>query len=592
MTYIKEECEEKPRPWVPSALTPESVFVLHWPNEQLWVWTGKRASISHKEQGFAVAAALQRDDPSTPLRATSQFAEPPLFRAHFKGWSCENGGAAANGVGPNQSRHTTKSDKSQPHAPNKDRSTLVLEERASRIDVEEMEAKPATSALLTPAIKHDDGEHSELRVWAIVGGKLVPLVQGAAEEAEGAQRPLWLSSKKCYVALYLYSPGIDRRQTRRVIYSWHGRQSSRTDRASCTMCMNEVSTLAGGGERALEDRQVLLQGKESKHFVIAAGRLLLVSSGLAGSGAAPARVRMWVVVDMGTGSASSPTHMVSSCSGEAKGGRGLIESSSSPVGKLVEIEPRGEALYSGACYLVLERDAMPLHAAGKPPSRAFSKKLGYIWQGWAARDGALQLAMRAVQRMLSLASISDASSAVHIVPEHSPASVLFPLYTLLQAPEGGECWYAQLSRERLAKSDGLGSRNAAQNISESASSEAADECSAQAQLGITRLFHLEAAGHLLRPREVLNPDAEDLDDAADGLCLVDRIDPMRAGGDVYVWHSAKSPPPARLQQAVEMATKYLAARNRRLALPLEAEVQVVQKGHESPLFQRCFHTLA
>ena len=560
---------------MPSALTPESVFVLHWPKEQLWVWTGKRASISHKEQGFAVAAALQRDDPSTPLRATSQFAEPPLFRAHFKGWSCENGGAATNGAGPKQSCHTTKGDKSQPPAPHKDTSTLVLEERASRIDVEEMEANPATSALLTPAIKHDDGEHSELRVWAIVGGKLVPLVQGAAEEAEGAQRPLWLSSKKCYVALYLYSPGIDRRQTRRVIYSWHGRQSSRTDRASCTMCMNEVSTLAGGGERALEDRQVLLQGKESKHFVIAAGRLLVVSSGLAGSGAAPARVRMWVVVDMGTGSASSPTHMVSSCSGEAKGGRGLIESSSSPVGKLVEIEPRCHALYSGACYLVLERDAVPLHAAGKPPSRAFSKKLGYIWQGWAARDGALQLAMRAVERMLSLASISDAASAVHIVPEHSPASALSPLYTLLQAPEGKECWYAQLSRERLAKS-----------------SEAADESNAQAQLGITRLFHLEAAGHLLRPREVLNPDAEDLDDAADGLCLVDRIDPMRAGGDVYVWHSAKSPPPARLQLAVEMATKYLAARNRRLALPLEAEVQVVQKGLESPLFQRCFHTLA
>ena len=102
---------------MPSALTPESVFVLHWPKEQLWVWTGKRASISRKEQGFAVAAALQRDDLSTPLRATSQFAEPPLFRAHFKGWSCENGGAATNGAGPKQSCHTTKGDKSQPPAP-------------------------------------------------------------------------------------------------------------------------------------------------------------------------------------------------------------------------------------------------------------------------------------------------------------------------------------------------------------------------------------------------------------------------------------------------------------------------------------------
>ena len=65
-------------------------------------------------------------------------------------------------------------------------------------------------------------------------------------------------------------------QVRHVIYAWHGRASSRGDRAACTMSMNEVSA-AGGGGGASEDRQVIAEGKETKHFAIACGRLLLVS---------------------------------------------------------------------------------------------------------------------------------------------------------------------------------------------------------------------------------------------------------------------------------------------------------------------------
>ena len=108
------------------------------------------------------------------------------------------------------------------------------------------------------------------------------------------------------------------------------------------------------------------------------------------------------------------------------------------------------------------------------------------------------------------------------------------------------------------------------------------------ELGVTRLFHLEAAGAMLRPREVVQPNTDDLFDSANGLCLVDRIDPMRAGrGAVYLWHQA-SCPPQRKDAALQLATQYLLARNTRLALPPNAQVEVVEQGRETPLFMRCF----
>jgi hypothetical protein len=48
-----------------------------------------------------------------------------------------------------------------------------------------------------------------------------------------------------------------------------------------------------------------------------------------------------------------------------------------------------------------------------------------------------------------------------------------------------------------------------------------------------------------------------------GVCLVDRIDPMRAGsGSVYLWLE-KSCPPKRRDLALEIAVQYLRARNAR-----------------------------
>ena len=139
-------------------------------------------------------------------------------------------------------------------------------------------------------------------------------------------------------------------QVRHVIYAWHGRASSRGDRAACTMSMNEVSAAAGGGG-ASEDRQVIAEGKETKHFAIACGRLLLVSDSKPAPGDGCSRMRtyalavcgrltesaqragdplpeaaarngansavgmrMWAVVDFGSGSASSSTLTASSSS--------------------------------------------------------------------------------------------------------------------------------------------------------------------------------------------------------------------------------------------------------------------------------------
>ena len=63
---------------------------------------------------------------------------------------------------------------------------------------------------------------------------------------------------------------------------------------------------------------------------------------------------------------------------------------------------------------------------------------------------------------------------------------------------------------------------------------------------------------------------------------------MRAGnGSVYVWHES-SCPPARVEAAMEMARKYLEARNRRLGLASDARVEVVKEGSETPFFTRCF----
>jgi hypothetical protein len=187
-------------------------------------------------------------------------------------------------------------------------------------------------------------------------GKLLLLPRTPAEtpgeEGSSAAQPLWLSSNKCYLLHYQFCPGVDRSQTRHVLYVWHGRGSPRADRASATMSMNEVSANGGGGGQ--EDRQVMVEGKESKHFVIAAGRLLLTSRKEQHSATKPpATLRMWQVIDLGAGSASSSTTTASVSSTG-----GYSNNSNAPVGKAVEIVPSYSVLYSGSCFLVADPRAV------------------------------------------------------------------------------------------------------------------------------------------------------------------------------------------------------------------------------------------
>jgi len=191
-------------------------------------------------------------------------------------------------------------------------------------------------------------------VYTIHIGKLLALPRTPAEmpgeEGSSAGQPLWLSSNKCYLLHYQFCPGVDRSQTRHVLYVWHGRGSARADRASATMSMNEVSANGGGGGQ--EDRQVIVEGKESKHFVIAAGRLLLTSRKDSGT-TPPGTMRMWQVVDLGAGSASSSTTTASVSSTG-----GYSNNSNAPVGKAVEIASSYSVLYSGSCFLVLDPRAV------------------------------------------------------------------------------------------------------------------------------------------------------------------------------------------------------------------------------------------
>ena len=69
-------CDVVAHPWRQEVLGPQDVCVLHWPRQQLWVWSGNRAPVERKQQGFEVAAALQRNDPNTNLRPAPQVRTP------------------------------------------------------------------------------------------------------------------------------------------------------------------------------------------------------------------------------------------------------------------------------------------------------------------------------------------------------------------------------------------------------------------------------------------------------------------------------------------------------------------------------------
>jgi hypothetical protein len=191
----ESECQDIERPWRQEQLEPHGVYVLHWRGQQLWVWTGNRAGVKDKEHGFSIAAALQKDDANMHVSATAQFAEHPLFRAHFQGWSEDVGrGGWKNAPALSSSSSSSSSSSAvssggtkpllavgggglrQPLADGnaliiaKDKSTLVLEERAKQLNLQELEETRLQVPLLTPAIKHDDGSSGAMRIWTIQKG--------------------------------------------------------------------------------------------------------------------------------------------------------------------------------------------------------------------------------------------------------------------------------------------------------------------------------------------------------------------------------------------------------------------------------------
>ena len=85
------EGEKLARPYKQTTLGPEDCAVLHWPGEQLFVWTGNAAPGGRKLLAFQLAARLQTEGEKVGVEAAPQFAEPPVFRMHFQAWVASTG---------------------------------------------------------------------------------------------------------------------------------------------------------------------------------------------------------------------------------------------------------------------------------------------------------------------------------------------------------------------------------------------------------------------------------------------------------------------------------------------------------------------
>jgi hypothetical protein len=75
-----------PRPFRQEGLGAADAAVLHWPGEQLWVWTGNAAPPERKARAWALAAQLQAAGEAAGAEHAPQHGEPPLFRMHFQHW--------------------------------------------------------------------------------------------------------------------------------------------------------------------------------------------------------------------------------------------------------------------------------------------------------------------------------------------------------------------------------------------------------------------------------------------------------------------------------------------------------------------------
>ena len=59
--------EELARPWRQELLDAHCAFVLHWKQQQLWVWSGNRVPLPLKEAALRLAASLQQSDTNIPV---------------------------------------------------------------------------------------------------------------------------------------------------------------------------------------------------------------------------------------------------------------------------------------------------------------------------------------------------------------------------------------------------------------------------------------------------------------------------------------------------------------------------------------------
>eukprot|EP00960_Hanusia_phi_P028495 747436-Hanusia_phi.AAC.1 len=438
-----EEVQEVPRPYRQSCLSSDGAFVLSWEEEQLFVWTGNAASTRTKQRAFDWAAELQREAERQEKRviaveAAVQYGEPPLFRSHFIGWIADR---------PSDRSRPDEKSSYEPGGVRPD-SSKILERRAAELDLEAMEGSAgATLPLITPAVKHDDGSTGSCRVWIVEQGKLKEMEM---EEGENKVcRPLVLDSRHCYVMRYTYCPGIDRTQTRSITYVWQGRWAGRATMAAAVMSMGEVSSASTSG--FVDDKEVVEEGKESQHFAIAMGKALVIT---------PAELRE----ESGGGSSTSRLFMVCDF--------GDAPTSGAAVGLAVEVRPKEESFYSGACYfLIAPKDKVEEEVgAGKDgPSAAVRV---FVWKGGIAREP-----MRALAETCARAVVKSEVLVEQVEEGKEPKELL-------------DC----LAVERLsqyARVDG-----------------GADGGRDESFMGITRLFHFELAGTMVRPREVARPSAQ------------------------------------------------------------------------------------
>ena len=120
------------------------------------------------------------------------------------------------------------------------------------------------------------------------------------------------------------------------------------------------------------DKAVVVEGREARHFLIAAGGTLIVTMpsppNAEGSGA-----RLFEARESMAQKPGAVEHR-----GGSGGGGG------SPVGKVIEVECTASSLCSAACFVLLPRD---------------STKQAYVWIGDAACDGDAKLAQAALERL-------------------------------------------------------------------------------------------------------------------------------------------------------------------------------------------------